>query len=50
MQQGEAFDTFTGVLSDYHQGKQIKLPDMVPTSAGGHNKTSEWGVPEQSSS
>jgi hypothetical protein len=28
-------------LEEYHQVKQIKLPEQVPASAGGLNKTSE---------
>jgi transcriptional coactivator HFI1/ADA1 len=28
-------------LDEYHQAKQIRLPDLVPASAGGLNKTSK---------
>jgi hypothetical protein len=28
-------------LEEYHQAKQIRVPDQVPASAGGLNKTSE---------
>ncbi|KAI9820434.1 MAG: transcriptional coactivator hfi1/ADA1 [Thelocarpon impressellum] len=41
--ESDPFDTFSGMMSEYHQAKQIKLPDMVPTSAGGHNKTN-WDL------
>lgn len=31
---------FSNMLNEYHNAKQIKLPDVVPASAGGLNKTS----------
>ncbi|KAI9850894.1 MAG: transcriptional coactivator hfi1/ADA1 [Thelocarpon superellum] len=40
---GDAHDMYSGMLNEYHHAKQIKQPDMVPTSAGGHNKTN-WDL------
>ncbi|KAI9675610.1 MAG: hypothetical protein M1817_000976 [Caeruleum heppii] len=37
--QVDAHDSYASMLNEFHQAKQIKLPDMVPTSAGGLNKT-----------
>ncbi|KAI9860604.1 MAG: transcriptional coactivator hfi1/ADA1 [Trichoglossum hirsutum] len=34
---------FSNTLSEYHQAKQIKIPDVVPASAGGLNKTN-WDL------
>ncbi|KAI9762527.1 MAG: transcriptional coactivator hfi1/ADA1 [Chaenotheca gracillima] len=36
-------DTSSNSLTEYHQAKQIKPPDLVPTSAGGMNKTN-WDL------
>ncbi|KAH0565478.1 hypothetical protein GP486_001138, partial [Trichoglossum hirsutum] len=33
----------SNTLSEYHQAKQIKIPDVVPASAGGLNKTN-WDL------
>ncbi len=35
---------YANILGEYHQAKQIKLPDIVPASAGGLNKTSETPI------
>lgn len=43
--QGDIFDNVShsvaGSMNEYHAAKTIKLPDSVPVSAGGLNKTSE---------
>lgn len=31
-------------LEEYHRAKQIKLPNQVPASAGGLNKTSRLAI------
>ncbi|MCJ1366192.1 transcriptional coactivator hfi1/ADA1 [Acarospora aff. strigata] len=39
----DPYDTYANTLLEYHQAKQIKLPDIVPASAGGLNKTN-WDL------
>lgn len=39
--QSDPYDTYINMFSEYYNAKQIKLPDIVPASAGGLNKTSE---------
>ncbi|KAI9875460.1 MAG: hypothetical protein M1830_008456 [Pleopsidium flavum] len=39
----DPYDTYANILGEYHQAKQIKLPDIVPASAGGLNKTN-WDL------
>lgn len=39
---GEQVDGVSGAISAYHVAKGMRIPDMVPSSAGGHNKTSPW--------
>ncbi|KAI9724903.1 MAG: hypothetical protein M1812_000179 [Candelaria pacifica] len=41
--EADPFDTFSDMLHEYHHAKQIKLPDVVPASAGGLNKTN-WDL------
>lgn len=44
-QQGETYDNVSysvvSSMNDYHAAKMIRLPDSVPASAGGLNKTSK---------
>ena len=37
---GGSVDTVSEAVRAYHLAKGMRMPDMVPTSAGGHNKTS----------
>ncbi|KAI9836817.1 MAG: hypothetical protein M1819_000982 [Sarea resinae] len=39
----EPVDALSNSLYDYHQVKQVKIPDTVPASAGGLNKTN-WDL------
>ncbi|KAF1816140.1 transcriptional co-activator [Eremomyces bilateralis CBS 781.70] len=37
--QDDPYDELGKTFNDYHAARQIKIPDIVPTSAGGFNKT-----------
>ncbi|EON67924.1 hypothetical protein W97_07421 [Coniosporium apollinis CBS 100218] len=39
----DPFDQFTQTMQEFHMARQIKLPDLGPTSAGGLNKTN-WDL------
>lgn len=39
--QTDTFDMYANTLCEYHQAKQIRLPEIGPVSAGGANKTSK---------
>ncbi|KAI9790314.1 MAG: transcriptional coactivator hfi1/ADA1 [Candelina submexicana] len=41
--EADPLDMFSNMLHEYHHAKQIKLPDIVPASAGGLNKTN-WDL------
>ncbi|KAI9769525.1 MAG: transcriptional coactivator hfi1/ADA1 [Geoglossum simile] len=42
-QQIDPHRMFSNTLHEYHQAKQIRIPDVVPASAGGLNKTN-WDL------
>lgn len=37
--ESDPFDTVADMLVEYHQAKQVRVPDVAPMSAGGMNKT-----------
>lgn len=45
VEQVDSFNPYPNPMVEYHHAKQIKLPDTVPASAGGLNKTSNYTPP-----